>query len=215
MLKYIDTIHNKKNTMLAHNNIAKKYYKAYKDDKSDLEYIDSFLKKCNHKILDLGCGMGHYSKYIKSKGFDVVGVDFASEMLKIAKDTTEGIEYIKADICNLPESLDKDFDGVLIAYVLQHLSKEEAKLCFKNLNKYLLKEANILLFFREGNNVLKEKEPFNPDFEYNIKEYSKAEINEILKECGYDVITIEAKPIIQDINSLCPKTLVLYATKKQ
>lgn len=205
---------NREITMNAHNNIAKKYYKAYKDDKSDLEYIDKFLEGCNHKILDLGCGMGHYSKYMKAKGFNVVGVDFASEMLKIAKETTEGIAYIEADICDLPENLDKDFDGVLIAYVIQHLSKEETKMCFMDLNKYIVKGANLLIFLREGNNVLKENEPFNPSFGYDIKEYTKEEISELLKECGYDVIKIEDKPIIEDDNSLCPKTIVLYATKR-
>lgn len=201
-------------TMNAHDNIAKKYYKAYKDDKSDLEYIDKFLERCNHKILDLGCGMGHYSKYMQSKGYEVIGVDFSKEMLKIARETTENIKYIEADICELPEDIDKDFDGVLIAYVLQHLSKEETAYCLLDLKKYIIKNSNILIFLREGNSVLKEKEPFNPNFEYTIKEYTNDEIVELLEEYGYEIISVENKPFIDDDNSLCPKTLVIYARIK-
>ena len=128
---------NKENTKMAHNAIAEKYYEEYKDDTTDLNYIDEFLKKCDKKILDLGCGMGHYSKYMKDKGFEVVGIDFSKEMLKIAKDNDLNIKFIESDICNLPENLDKDFDGVLIAYVIQHLSKEETIECFKKLKEYI------------------------------------------------------------------------------
>jgi len=76
---------NKEITKKAHDAISKQYYQEYKDDKTDLEYIDKFLDICNKKILDLGCGIGHYSKYVENKGFEVVGVNFSKEMLKIAK----------------------------------------------------------------------------------------------------------------------------------
>lgn len=205
---------NKEITKIAHNAIAKQYYDEYKDDKTDLEYIDKFLNMCKGKILDLGCGMGHYSKYIKNKGFEVVGIDFSKEMLKIAKENEPNVEFIESDICNLPENLDKDFDGVLIAYVIQHLSKEETRECFIKLKERLIEKANLLILFLEGNRILNEEEPFNPEFCYVIKEYEKEEITELLKECGYDVLEIEEKPYKEDKNSLCPKTLVLYAKLK-
>ena len=154
--------------------------------------------------------MGHYSKYIKSKGLEVVGVDFASEMLKIARETTSGIKYVESDICDLPDNLDKDFDGVLIAYVLQHLTKEETKTCLVNLHKYLDKDADLLIFLREGTKCIKEKEPFNPEFEYEIKEYTKEEITRLLEKCDYKVVRIEDKPFVNDENSLCPRTMVVY-----
>ena len=207
-------MNNKENTKMAHNAIAKKYYEEYKDDTTDLDYIDDFLQKCNKKILDLGCGMGHYSKYMKSKGFEVVGIDFSKEMLRIARDNNPDIEFIESDICNLPEKLDKDFDGVLLAYVIQHLSKEETKECMKKLKEYIMPNANLLIFFREGNSILNEAEPFDTKYIYAIKEYNEEEITELLIECGYEVIEIKEKPFIEDENSLCPKTLILYAKSK-
>lgn len=201
---------NKDITKKAYDAIANQYYQEYKDDKTDLKYIEKFLNLCNKKILDLGCGMGHYSIYIKNKNFEVVGVDFSKEMLNIAKENEPNIKFIESDICNLPENLDKDFDGVLITYVIQHLSKEETMECFLNLKKYLKDNAKILILFREGNKVLNEKEPFNPELSYAIKEYEKEEITNLLNECGYDVIEIEEKPYKEDKYSLCPKTLVLY-----
>ena len=205
---------NKDVTRRAHDAIAEQYYKEYKDDKTDLEYIDKFLCMCNQKILDLGCGMGHYSKNIYNKGFEIVGIDFSKQMLKIAKQNEPSIKFIEADICKLPQNLDKDFDGVLIAYVVQHLSKEETKGVLINLKKYLKKDAKLLILFGEGNGTLNKKEPFNSEFSYVIKEYEKKEITEQLDECGYDVLEIEKKPCKEDENALSAKTLVLYAKLK-
>lgn len=204
---------NKESTMNAHDAIAYKYYEEYKNDISDLEYIDTFLKTCKHKILDLGCGMGHYAKYMSSKGFKVVGIDFSKEMLKIAKAHDDKCNFIEADICQLPEYLDRDFDGVVIAYVLQHLSKDEARICLQKLNKFLSVGAKILIFFREGNRVLEETEPFDASYSYVIKEYTQDEITSLLEECGYKVNNVEQKPFVYDEKSLCQKTLILYATK--
>ena len=38
-----------------------------------LEYLCSFPKG---KVLDVGCGVGALASMIKSKGFDVIGIDF-------------------------------------------------------------------------------------------------------------------------------------------
>ena len=208
-------MNNKDNTKVAYNVIAKRYYEKYKDDTTDLEYIDNFFKQCRHKILDLGCGMGHYTKYIKSKGFDVCGIDFSNEMLSIAKKSDLNIKYILSDICNLPLDLDKDYDGVLLAYVIHHLSKEETRQVLLQLHNYITDNCNLLIFLREGNGILKEKEPFDTRFEYTIKSYTKEEIIILMNECGYEIVKIDIKPPADDDYSLSPNTLVLYAKKKK
>ena len=88
-------MNNKEETKLAHNAIAEKYFELYKDDTTDLEYFDKFLSDCGDKILDLGCGMGHYSNYMAQKGFKVTGVDFSSKMIEIAKANFKNIDSIE------------------------------------------------------------------------------------------------------------------------
>ncbi len=206
-------MNNKKNTKDAYNAIANRYYEEYKNDTKDFKYIDRFLNKCHFKILDLGCGMGHYSKYIKSKGFQVCGVDFSDQLLNIAREHNPEIQFIEADICDLPENLGQNFDGILLAYVIQHLSKEETKKVLLDCHNYITDLCQVLIFFRAGNQLKKEKEPFDESFEYTIKEYNEKEITALLNECGYDVIEIEEQPFVDDEYSLCPTTLVLYAQK--
>jgi len=202
---------NKELTRLSHNAIALSYYNEYHSDKSDLVYFDEFINMGINKALDLGCGMGHYSAYMHSKGLDVVGVDFSSGMLDIARKNSPGINFIEADISNLPDTLDNDFNAVVLAFVIHHISKEETNKCLKDLKKYLKKEAYLMIIYRSGKNTLVEEEPFNRNFKYLIKEYSDDELIALLKENGFNTIKIIEKPYSDDENSLSKSTKILYA----
>ena len=204
---------NKATTKAAHNAIAKQYYEAYKDDTYDLIFFDEFLSLCKGEILDLGCGMGHYSNYMFNKGFKVVGIDFSAEMIKIAKKLNSQIEFIEHDICDLSIIENKTFDGVVIAYVLQHLSKVEVLNLFADLNKHTNQHSKLLLFLRQGNGIVTEEEPMNPKFKYIINEYSKDEIVNVLDVKGWKVVKIVDKEPVDDPNSLAPDTLVVMAEK--
>ena len=40
-----------------------------------------------HRLLDVGCGTGHHMALLRSRGFDVAGVDGSAEMLEHARET--------------------------------------------------------------------------------------------------------------------------------
>ena len=73
------------------------------------------------RILDAGCGPGHYSAVLYKRGFRVTGVDGSDEMLAIARASTPEIEFKSADLTrHLPLS-DASFDYVLCIEVLRYL----------------------------------------------------------------------------------------------
>ena len=204
---------NKKITKDAHNAIAEKYYELYKDDTTDLKYFDMFLSQCKGKILDLGCGMGHYSNYMYNKEFNVVGIDMSENMINIAKRNNSNINFIVSDICDLSVLDNQKFGGIVLAYVLQHLSKEEVKNLFKSINGLVDNNSNLLMFLREGSGIIEEIEPIDTKYKYIINEYSKEEITELLIKNGWCVSFVETKEYIEDPNSLAPTTLVVLASK--
>lgn len=76
------------------------------------------------KVLDAGVGTGRYAKPLQDNGFDVVGLDVASRMLrKAAEKGTGGL--LRGDVCSLPFR-DSSFDVTLSAGVL-HLIKDWKK----------------------------------------------------------------------------------------
>lgn len=108
--------------------IAEAYTKRYGDSSFLLEQLDKFSSKIplKGKILDLGCGSGRAIKYFIKKGFDVVGIDFSEEMLKLAKEQTPTADLRNMDMRKLdfPEEF---FDGIWSCFSLVHIPKREIK----------------------------------------------------------------------------------------
>lgn len=103
-----------------------KYASLY-DKKND--FLDSFEQGMlikimgdlqGKKVLDIGCGTGRLIKKMVEKGGIVTGADISPEMLKIAKKKFDELEFVEADIENLPFK-NESFDVVVAAFVIVHL----------------------------------------------------------------------------------------------
>ncbi len=96
-----------------------------------VEFIQSLAK--DTKILDLGCGNGRNSIYIAAQDLEVVGVDFAVNMLKIAQnkklalESQNSPEFLQADIMELPFK-DQTFEAVLFIAALHHIPNESYRI---------------------------------------------------------------------------------------
>jgi ubiquinone/menaquinone biosynthesis C-methylase UbiE len=82
------------------------------------------------RLLDAGCGEGYLCRYYFQKGARVVGVDFSSKMISIAKKKSKDfdIEYHVADICNLALFKENTFDFILCNLVLLNVECYEKAL---------------------------------------------------------------------------------------
>ncbi len=69
------------------------------------------------KVLDVGCGPGAYCSKFKQLGFDVVGVDYAENVIKKARAEVRGVDFRVASAYDLP--FQKVFDLVVCIGVLQ------------------------------------------------------------------------------------------------
>ena len=75
-------------------------------------------------VLDAGVGIGRYAKPLQDNGFDVVGLDVASRVLRKAAGKGAG-SLLRGDVCNLPFK-DSSFN-VTISVSLLHLVKDWKK----------------------------------------------------------------------------------------
>ncbi|MEP6997740.1 MAG: class I SAM-dependent methyltransferase [Betaproteobacteria bacterium] len=75
--------------------------------------------------LDVGCGAGTYSRWLREQGLCVVGVDYSQPTLRKAKArTTADIAFCAADATRLPFA-EASVDGVLCFGVLQAMHASE------------------------------------------------------------------------------------------
>jgi ubiquinone/menaquinone biosynthesis C-methylase UbiE len=81
------------------------------------------------QALDIGCGTGFLSLELAMRGHQVTGIDFAPEMLALAREKAEAagvaIRFEEADAENLPLAADS-FDLVMTRHVLWTLPQPEA-----------------------------------------------------------------------------------------
>ena len=75
------------------------------------------------KVLEIGCGTGHFSAYFKELGAEVVGLDTSPEMLRVAKDLRgeKKIDFSRGDAYQLPFA-DNSFDLVAMITTLEFIS---------------------------------------------------------------------------------------------
>jgi 2-polyprenyl-3-methyl-5-hydroxy-6-metoxy-1,4-benzoquinol methylase len=78
-------------------------------------------------VIDVGCGLGEYSRHMGARGADVVSVDRSKNMLRAAKgrDQSGRLLPAQADACGLPFR-DACADAILCIEVLQLVNREDA-----------------------------------------------------------------------------------------
>jgi MPBQ/MSBQ methyltransferase len=105
------------------------------------------------QILELGVGNGKtLNAILRQKPKSVTAIDFSEESIKQSTKTfaQQGVEFVKADVTNLPLS-DSKFDVVVCYYVLNNLLEAERKKVVEEI-KRVLKVGGKVLFedFAQG-----------------------------------------------------------------
>ena len=177
-----------------YNAIADFYVKEASLDHEDKTYLDSFLKTVSgNKILDLGCGPGILSKYLSNLGYDVTGVDFAEQMISIARGIAPKANFIVSDIASL--ELDDKFDGIVLAHFLIHFSKEENIQILNKLHTLMNPDASLFIQFSANLTPGIQDEPLDDTGKLKMWRYSYDEDSmlELLDNCNYDTTFSETK----------------------
>lgn len=102
--------------------------------------------KPNLMVLDLGCGVGNYTKYLAPICKEIWAVDNSEESIKIAKiecKPFDRVYFICEDISEFifPEK----FDIILISGVLHYLNDDKFKETIHNISKLINKNGHIYL----------------------------------------------------------------------
>jgi len=99
----------------AWNRVAERYDKSNYGKLNDLivKFCDILPK--NGSVLDLGSGTGlPFAKFFIERGFRVLGIDFAREMIRIAKRNVPQAKFEEMSMTKL--EFDNMFDGIFSSY---------------------------------------------------------------------------------------------------
>ncbi len=100
------------------------------------------------KILDLGCGSGHFSKMLARKGAVVVAVDQSERWIALCKKENRNLKrvaFLVADGSDLKKWKNASFDKVVMSMVLLNVeSKKKVERIFKEISRVLKRNGELL-----------------------------------------------------------------------
>ena len=176
-----------------YNKIATDWFNDHKENDWWIESTNKFLSylKPGSKILDVGCGPGLKTKYLIDQGFELVGIDFSAEMIKLAKEYCPSGKFFVKDI---KQALDLDmFDGVYAQAVLLHIPKSEIIAVLKNFYNSLKTEGCMYLAVKELREGQKEEQSvmendYNYEYERFFSFFTLPEVKNYLAELGMKIL---------------------------
>jgi ubiquinone/menaquinone biosynthesis C-methylase UbiE len=200
-------------TIETYNKIAEIYTNKYFEDLVDIPYIDRFLTLIpnNSKILDVGCGPGNFSAYIRNKGFDIQGIDLSKEMLKVANKKVPKVKFELMDMRDLKFS-SNSFEGLLVAYSLIHIPSNEILNTLKGFNKILKNDGKILIIAQAGEPDRIVDETLVKGRKIFINFFTRNKLKNYLESTGFEVLFQKEKQT-KDLYSFSNRVIYTIAIK--
>ena len=108
-----------------YNKIASRYAPMRNPESEDIQLLNQLVSRLSKGavVLDAGCGSGYPGTRVLAQSFQVVGVDFSNEQIRLATRNTDSA-FVCADIARTPFKKDV-FDAVCSYYAIIHLPRQE------------------------------------------------------------------------------------------
>lgn len=174
-----------------------KVYENKNYSKFDNFLILKFLKP-HQKVLDVGCSEGNLGVLIKKKyRSKVYGIEISDRAYRVAKNRLDNV--MKIDIEENFELVEKDFDVIIFADILEHL-REPVK-CLLKFKEYIKRDGYFILSIPNvANWIIRIKLLFgNFDYEEagildetHLRFFTFKSIKKMLNETGLKIEKVDA-----------------------
>ena len=194
-------------TIETYDNIVEEYISYFKTKnlngkvqfQKEVDFICSNINN-DAKILDVGCAIGEYEKYLTEKcnrNFDVTGIDSSKNMIEVARKNASRATFEVMDIRKL-EFQKETFDAIICFATLIHVNDNE---CIKILDKFdeILKKDGILAInvmeWLDNEKEIFEDEPFNSKYKTYFNRYKKEFFIQYFKNKNYIMLEFFDNPL--------------------
>ncbi len=114
------------------------------------------------KTIDIGCGLGNYSRELTKMGFEMTGVDFSNVAIEKAKELANknklSIDFLVADFTQKLKLNLSEFDFAFDYGLLHHIYPKDREMYVNNVTNLLNKSAYYLsIAFNEEDNYFEGK----------------------------------------------------------
>lgn len=154
---------------------------------SDQEHIATWSRQVSGRILDAGCGPGHWTAHMTDNGADVIGIDLTPEFVDIARQAFPLSRFAVGDLRKLPFQRG-ELGGILAWYSLIHLDPSEVPRVLAEFVRCSRLGGEVLVGFFEGPRL----EPFEHKV-FDAYYWPMDELVRLIEAAGFIVTTTETR----------------------
>ena len=169
-----------------------------------LSFLKENIKDKKKKILDAGCGEGRFSRYFIENGYDITGMDFSEEYVRVAKKNLKKGKFVVGSVTRIPFK-DNSFDYIFSVDVFQHIP---------DLEKALAETYRVLK--KEGSLIIIDKNKYGLNKKYLIPQKLIKNIRDLRtwKYSGYKEKWFSPKKLRKILNKLFRNVKYKYLIEK-
>jgi len=173
---------------------ARKFLNELDHKPLDREWLAEFASLVGRErpVLDLGCGPGHTTAYLKSLGLLVTGVDLSAKMIQKASECFPHARFAVGDFFALP-SESSSVAGVVALYCIVHLSPHELRPAFVEMFRVLAAGGVLLLSFHVGSEVRRAENFLDTHAVLDFRFFQPDQVRAALIDAGFESIDIRVR----------------------
>lgn len=87
----------------------------------DTPYIQRYLPK-DGMVVEAGCGLGRYVKYLADRGYDIHGLEYGGEAVRSIHEACPELRVVQGDVARLPYATES-IAGMISLGVIEHFTE--------------------------------------------------------------------------------------------
>lgn len=149
--------------------------------------IEEWFRGIDGRIVDAGCGPGHWTAHLRGLGADIEGIDMVPPFIDSARRRFPDATFQLGDLETLPVE-SASLGGILAWYSVIHTSPERLPGILREFARCLAPSGKLLLGFFEGQQV----EPFDHAVT-TAYFWPVGEMMRIFADAGFEVLDVQTR----------------------
>ena len=190
------------------NEFAEEYASRFDNVNGYIDQLTFFTKQIKSKnpaILELACGPGNVTKFLKISFPEsrIVAVDLAPKMIEIARKALPDVEFRVMDVRDISAITEK-FDAVMCSFCLPFLSRADAAKLIADCSSLLNKGGVVYFSTMEGDETRAgfEATSFSGEAEVFFNYHREADLQEAFEKAGFKVDRLDRQEYIEPDGSV-------------
>ncbi len=180
--------------------------------KDSLDLFCSSVKPKKATVLEIACGPGNITQYLLKKrpNFNILGIDLAPNMLKLAKINNPTAHFQIMDARDIRQ-LSQKYDAILCGFCLPYLSKEETLQLIQNASKLLNPHGILYLSTMEDDYSKSGFKKGSKGDEIFMHYHEAGYLSAALEENGFKIIDLQRK-VYPEADGIITTDLLIIAS---